>query len=383
MARSDDPTTANHRSGAAPTLWVVVGVAGAWVLIGVILGSQTALGAAMQGSPVVLADAIRAGVMGTLPWVLPTLLAIGMTLRFPLGAGSWRRRLPLHVLAVPVASWLANVGVVLGFWAGAGVFNGFGALARQAAFWATVNIHVAVLVYALAVGITQGWIWLRDSRARELRLARLENQLSRARFQALNAQLRPHFLFNTLHTIGQLWRSGRDEDAEEMLDRLGSLFQRVRTTTESAGIPLRDEIAMVEDYLAIEQRRFRDRLETSVRTETSTSSCLVPPLILQPLVENAIRHGVAPRSEGGCVTVRASEEGGVLTVEICDNGPGLSATPIRPGTGTGVSNTRERLEHAYGPEGVLELSEREGGGVCAVVRMPVRRDPDHDPWDDR
>lgn len=381
----ETPTTtgeARPEEASTSTGVVVLGVAAAWVLIGVVLGSQTALGMTMQGNPTVLSESIRTAWVNNLPWIPATLIAIAMTRRFPLDRRRWARSLPLHLLALPAVSWVANLGVVLGFWAMAGTFDGVGALARQAAFWGTVRIHVAALVYGLAVALTQGWVWLRDSRARELRLARLENQLSRARFQALNAQLRPHFLFNTLHTIGQLWRSGRAESAEAMLDHLGSLFQRVRATTESTGIPLREELSMVEEYLAIEQARFADRLQVSVRAAPSTGSCLVPPLILQPLVENAIRHGVSAVRDAGCVTVDAREEGGVLTVEICDNGPGLDAVTTRPGTGTGVFNTKERLRHAYGSEGSLTLDRRDGGGVCAIVRIPARRDPEHDPWDD-
>jgi signal transduction histidine kinase len=357
-------------------------VSAAWLLVGVVLGSQAALEGSMQGSRVVLTDAIRTAWVDNLPWIPATLIAVALSLRFPLRRQGWKLALPVHLVAVPLVSWITNVGVVLRFWVMSGSFEGLAALARQAAFWATVRLHVAALVYGLTVALTHVWIWLRDSRARELRLARLENQLSRARYQALNAQIRPHFLFNTLHTIGQLWRSGRSESAEAMLDRLGSLFQRVRATTESAGIPLRDELSMVEDYLAIEQARFADRLHTVVEAAPATRSCLVPPLLLQPLVENAIRHGVSAVEGEGCVRVEASEADGVLTIEICDNGPGLAAESARPGMGTGVSNTRERLRHAFGDEASLTLASRDAGGVCATVCLPVRRDPDADFWDD-
>ena len=383
MRRSGDPLTEPAKAGRVRAAVAVgVAVSAVWVLVGVVLGSQTALGMSMQGSPVVLSDAIRTAWVNNLPWIPATLIAVALSLRFPLRRGDWWRMLPLHLLAVPLVSWVANVGVVLGFWAMAGRFDGFGALARQATFWATLRIHVAALVYALSVALTHAWVWLRDSRARELRLARLENQLSRARLQALNAQIRPHFLFNTLHTIGQLWRSGRAESAEEMLDHLGSLFQRVRATTESSGIPLREELSMVEEYLAIERARFADRLQIVVRAQPATRSCLVPPLILQPLVENAIRHGTSAVEGTGCVSVEASEAGGVLTIEVCDDGPGLSAGPSRPGTGTGVPNTRERLQHAFGDEASLTLEPRESGGLCATVRLPARRHPDAALWED-
>jgi len=360
----------------------VLGVSAAWILLGVVLGSQTALGQTMRGTPVVLSESIRTAWINNLPWIPATLIALALARRFPVDRTSWKRSLPIHLVAVPAVSWIANLGVVLGFWASAGSFQGVAALAAQATLWATLRIHVAALVYALTVALTQGWIWLRDGREREVRLARLESQLSRARFQALNAQIRPHFLFNTLHTIGQLWRSGRADAAEEMLDRLGSLFQTVRATTEHTGIPLREELAMVQDYLAIERARFADRLQVSVEAAPSTRSCLVPPLILQPFVENAIRHGVSSLESGGCVRLIASEADGVLTVEVRDNGPGLGAEPCRPGTGTGLSNTRERLRHVHGGSATLELRDAPEGGVHSIVRLPVRRDPDQAMWED-
>ncbi len=354
-----------------PTLVVTAGVSAAWVLLGVVLGSQTALGMNMQGNPVVLTEAIRTAWVNNLPWIPATWIAIALGLRFPVGREKGWWTVWVHLAAVPVVSWLANVGVVLGFWAMAGSWQGWTVLARQAAFWGTVRLHVALLVYLLALALTHAWVWFRDGKVRQLRLAQLESQLSRARLEALNAQIRPHFLFNTLHTIGQLWRSGRSDSAEEMLDRLGSLFQKVRTTTESSGIQLDEELSMVEDYLAIEQARFVDRLTVNVSADSTARSCIVPPLLLQPLVENAVRHGTSAIEGPGTVGVHAAVEGDELTITITDNGPGLDAVPARPGTGTGVSNTRDRLHHVHGRAGVLELEPNQPSGVAAVVRMPA------------
>lgn len=352
------------------------GVTGAWVLLGVVLGSQTALGMNMQGNPVVVGDAIRTAWVNNLPWIPVTWIAIWLALRFPLSGGARRRSIIVHLLALPVLSWIANVGVVLGFWAISGAWQGVETLARQAAFWGTVRFHIAVLVYTSTVALTHVWVWFRDGKARELRMARLESQLSTARLEALNAQIRPHFLFNTMHTIGQLWRSGRSDSAEEMLDRLGSLFQRVRTTTESGGITLDEELSMVEDYLAIEQARFADRLTVAVQADSRARACVVLPLILQPLVENAIRHGTSVIEGPGTVHVDATVEDGHLQISITDNGPGLGVAPTRPGSGTGVSNTRERLRHSFGQDGQLELRPNEPTGVVVILRMPARHELD-------
>ena len=367
MHAQPTPSTTRLRGIVA----VGVGVSVGWVLLGVILGSQTALGMNMQGNPVVVGDAIRTAWVNNLPWIPATWVAIALALRFPLTRPGWTRTVWVHLAAIPAVSWMANVGVVLGFWAMAGAWQGWTTLARQAAFWGTVRLHVAALVYALAVALTHAWVWFRDGKVRELRVARLENQLANARLQALNAQIRPHFLFNTLHTIGQLWRSGRSDSAEEMLDRLGALFQRVRSTTEGQWITLDEELSMVEDYLAIEQARFADRLTVEVVAEPAARSCLVPPLILQPIVENAIRHGASAVEASGTVRVEARVVDDELAVTISDNGPGLEASPKRPGTGTGVANTRERLVHAFGGRGTLVLEPNHPSGVSAVLRQPA------------
>lgn len=343
------------------------------------------MGSRMQGAPSEIGVSIRAAMASHLPWIPATLLAIAMAVRFPVDRDRWRRHLPLHVLAIPVTSWLANLGVVLGFWLTNDIFNGVAALARQAAFWGTIQIHVAVLVYVTSAAAAQGWYWLKDSRDRQIRLVRLESQLSRARFQALSAQIRPHFLFNTLHAIGQLWRSGRDDAAEEMLDNLGSLFQRVRASTERPAIRLDEEVSMVREYLAIEQVRFADRLVPEIEIAPGAAACLVPPLILQPLVENAIRHGIGASASAGHVRVEASVSGEQLRIRVCDDGPGIDNPTPSPGSGTGLSNTTERLRHAFGDDGDLKIEpwERHGDviGTCVHLVMPARRDPDDTaPW---
>jgi two-component system LytT family sensor kinase len=363
-------------------LVVVAVVCGVWLLLAIVLGSQAALGLSMQGNPVDLLGQIRSSLVDSLPWIPPTLIAIAMATRFPLTASTWIRRLPLHLLAVPVVAWIANVGVVLGYWTLSGSFNGWTVLASQAAFWATIRIHLGLLVYGVSVGLTQGWAYVRDTRARELRFARLETQLTRARLQALNEQIRPHFLFNTLHAIGQMWRSGRGRAAEEMLDRLGSLFQRVRSSTDRPGIALAEELSMVEDYLAIERARFSDRLHVGVSATADARTCVVPPLLLQPLVENAIQHGVSVSAEAGNVSVRATVEGERLVIEVCDDGPGMGVAGSSGGSGTGLANTRERLRHAFGEDHAFEIVSPNGPGTTVRLELPARHDPDGANWSD-
>jgi signal transduction histidine kinase len=359
---------------------VVLLVASAWLLVGVVLGSQTALGMTMQGTPVALAAAVRTSLVNSLPWIPATLVAIALATRFPVTRESWRRTLPLHLAAVPAVAFIANVGVVLGFWWMGGVFQGWAELARQGAFWATLRIHLALLVYLVAVVLTQGWHYVQRTRAQELGVARLESQLARARFQALSEQIRPHFLFNTLHAIGQMWRSGRADEAEEVLDHLGSLFQRVRSSTDRLAIPLAEELSMVEEYLAIERARFRDRLEAEVCATPEARSCVVPPLLLQPLVENAIRHGVSAKTGPGRVRVSAEVKGGRLMLVVSDDGPGMAAPSPSAGSGTGLANTRERLRHAFGDDHDFGIESGPEGGTTVRLEIPAATDPDAAFW---
>src|SRR5262249_13321266 len=148
-------------------------------------------------------------------------------------------------------AFAANVLVVAGYWAMSGSYQGLIVLVREGARWAAVRLHIAILIYGGILGITEAVLYYRAARARELRLVRVESQLVRAQLQALNAQIRPHFLFNTLHTIGQLWRSGRSDDAELVLDDLGALFHKVQSSTSRIEIPLSEELEMVREYLAI------------------------------------------------------------------------------------------------------------------------------------
>ena len=352
---------------------LVIGVALGWTLAGVLLGAQTALGSNITGRDVMpLARAVPDALLQTLPWIPITLAVIWMTRRFPLERERWRRHALIHLLALPVLSFTANVLVVLGYWFRMGTFRGFGALVRQGVLWGTVNLHVTLMVVLAVTGATSWVLHYREARGRELQLAQLEGQLARAQVQALNAQIRPHFLFNTLHSIGQMWRSGRADEADAVLDRLGALFHRVQRSTSRFEVPLAEELELVREYLAIEQARFRDRLHVAVCAEDDALDCAVPPLILQPIVENAIRHGVAAVSTAGQVEVRANVAGDRLRLSVRDDGPGVDAPSAQRGSGTGLRNTRERLAQLYGGSAGLRISSDESHGTTVTIDLPRR-----------
>jgi LytS/YehU family sensor histidine kinase len=192
--------------------------------------------------------------------------------------------------------------------------------------------------------------------------------------QALNAQIRPHFLFNTLHTIGQLWRSGRSDDADSMLDHLGALFHRVQRSTSKVTIGLSEELALVTDYLAIEHARYHDRLRTQISAEDAVLEWPVPPLILQPIVENAVRHGIAKQAQAGCVRVRAESAGPRLRVVVHDDGPGFDRDVALRGSGLGLRNTQERLAQMYGESGELRVESGDGRGTTVTLLIPTPRE---------
>ena len=208
---------------------------------------------------------------------------------------------------------------------------------------------------------------IRAARLRE-RTAQLEGQLAAAQLDALRMQLNPHFLFNTLHAVSTLM--ARDVDgARRMISDLSNLLRLVLDGSDGPEVPLDDELDVLGHYLDIERTRFADRLDVAMDVDADARGALVPTLILQPLVENAIKHGIAPRGEGGRVEIAAHRLNGHLVVHVCDDGPGVPLNgPTRDGVG--LKNTRDRLEKLYGTDAELTLRNRPDGGLDAEVRLP-------------
>ncbi|MCP3142400.1 sensor histidine kinase [Pyxidicoccus xibeiensis] len=216
------------------------------------------------------------------------------------------------------------------------------------------------------------WTALRSARRlreRELAESRLKTRLAESRLQALRAQLDPHFLFNSLNAVTGLIRQQRNPEAVEALVELGHLL---RASLEGRGdheVSLEDELDLVRRYLGIEQLRFGDRLEVRLEPGPDTLRARVPALILQPLVENAIKHGTARRATRGHIHVRSERRGDRLRLEVRDDGPGLRAGG-GGGTGIGVANTRDRIRQLHGNEYGLTLEDLPEGGVLARVELP-------------
>ena len=203
-----------------------------------------------------------------------------------------------------------------------------------------------------------------------LRASQLEARLAQTQLQALRMQLHPHFLFNTMHTISTLVRDDPDA-AELMIARLSDLLRVSLASSGIQEVPLSRELEFVKAYLEIEKVRFEERLELHFDVDPATLDALVPNLILQPLVENAIRHGIANRREGGRVEVRSQMVGDTVHLWVIDDGPGLDRDgPTAHRTGVGLANTRARLERLYGAKHDFVLRSASKGGVEAAIRIP-------------
>lgn len=237
--------------------------------------------------------------------------------------------------------------------------------------WTFITLPFGVAVYLCMVGIEHATRYFIEAQEREVQVARLSEQLSSARFAALQAQLNPHFLFNTLNTIAVLVRDNDREGAVSIVEHLSEVLRRTLSRHRANEVTLGEELELVRQYVAIEQARFSDRLRPEFRIPDALLSAAVPSFSLQHLVENAIRHGIARDTDAGLLIVTATRSGDFLEITVVDDGPGIDPiAPIPPGHG--IENTRERLRALYGERASLEIARRPEGGTIATLRVPYR-----------
>jgi LytS/YehU family sensor histidine kinase len=215
--------------------------------------------------------------------------------------------------------------------------------------------------------------YYRKYRERELTTSKLEARLAQSRLQVLKGQLQPHFLFNTLNAISELIYRDR-EAAEQMIGNLSDLLRMSFEKLEVQEIPLKQELEFLKKYLEIEQMRFHDRLLVEMNISPDTLDACVPNMILQPLVENAIKHGIAPRSEGGKIEIAAQLVNDKLELSVADNGIGVPLNDIENiSEGVGLSNTRRRLKHLYGNGHEFNLTPIEMSGFQVNLTIPFKQ----------
>ena len=297
-----------------------------------------------------------------------------MVQRWPLVGGQWARRLPGYLLAITLSGavhtslmWLSRLALFPLF--GLGTYD-YGLMQFRYPMEFALQLPNGLLIIMLL----HAWYGLKASRQRELQTAQLAAELSRAQLDRLEAQLEPHFLFNTLNAATSLMYS-EPARADQMLGRLSDLLRLTFERDKSAEVPLARELEWLDWYLEIMQLRFGARLTLVRQVQPGTLGLAVPRLLLQPLVENALKHVAAKRAGPATVTMAARLEGDRLRLSVVDDGPGVADPAAALQSGVGLSNTAERLRVLYGDDARLRLENGVGGGLRVSVDLPVRTLP--------
>jgi len=340
-----------------------------WTFLGVSFAGQFFIASSQLNRGVSWQQALFYSLADWYVFALLSVFPIKLSGRFGLEGGRWGRNLWVH-LGASVLFSLSYVAirtlVAQGLARADGQALGFGETFRPLLFktW-----HFNLLIYWVILTVCHAVDFYRKYQERHTRSLQLENRLVEARLLALQMQLNPHFLYNTLHAISALMY--RDVDAaDKMITRLSQLLRHALESTSQQEVDLKTELTFLRSYLEIEQARFGPRLKVEFTIDPQTENLLVPNLVLQPLVENAIRYGIEPHAGPGIVQVETARHNGRLTLRVTDLAPIQVKFPIREGVG--LSNTRARLEQLYGHDQTFELKPRAEGGLEAVITLPCR-----------
>jgi two-component system, LytTR family, sensor kinase len=345
-----------------------------WTAVGLFFGMRVYVNSFLFGVP---KDPNPVWLVGNLAdawyWALLTFPIFQLALRFRFTPRGWPLAVAVHTAAASAAA-LCNVLFNMGM---SMVLDP--ADPPQFANYFRGTFYTDFQWYLLLVGAAYTVDYYRRLRVREVHAARLDESLAAARLEALKMQIQPHFLFNTLHTISELVHEDPDA-AERMIVRLADLLRLTVDNAQTHEVTLAQEVEFLDAYLEIQRTRFQDRLRVEVSVGPGTAEARVPNLVLQPLVENAIRHGAASLGGMGRIMVKSERRGRRLRMEVHDNGPGPHPDPHPGGRqGVGVRNTRERLAQMYGPAGRLELTHCPVGGTVAAVEIPFSLAPEQEP----
>ena len=340
---------------------------GFWLFVALLYAASISWVAMQPGERINLQMAIIWQGAYYLAWIPVTVLVWRVTREWQPARLGWTGYFAAHLALGLVIATVHTAGVVGAAWPFA---------AERDSPWAVLGrqlrgrVHLDLLIYAAIVGVGQAIAFHERFRARQLAAARLEAELTQARLHALRAQLQPHFLFNSLHSIASLARVGDNAAVVRLIAGLSDLLRHgLDTSTERQS--LADEMHLVEKYLDIQRVRFGDRLSADIEVSPAAAPARVPPLVVQPLVENALRHGLAPQVGPGAVRVRARRDGRWVVVDVEDTGAGLPAGwNAAASNGTGLRNLSARLEAEFGGDYALDVAPRPGGGTVATVRMP-------------
>ena len=341
-----------------------------WSIFALYMALQEHYIAQVMDKPITWTRAFRAELTYAWLWALLTPSVLWLARRFPVDQRGWYRRVPLHAVAcVALVAIQKSIYVVL--------------VPASSPQWQPhdlpslvksilVTMDYGVMLYGIVLLIHSAVGYYARYQEGRVRASQLETRLAQAQLQALKMQLHPHFLFNTLHSISTLVPED-PEAAEAMIARLSELLRLSLENTGLQEVPLSTELEFVELYLGIEQIRFDDRMRVSFDIDPQTLDAQVPNLILQPLVENAIHHGIGNASKGS-IEIRSRIMEGKLLLQVLDDGPGLSEAveQNRSGMGLGLVNTRARLEALYGKAHDFIVRSASNGGVEAAIRIPLQ-----------
>lgn len=359
-----------------PEQWSPNSVARRWLLVLGVWGAmalfsmgQIYVSRAALGEPPPLAPLAILEVPVWAFWALLTVPVVMFVRRFPLDRERAVGRIAIHGLAAIIVAVVAVAFYTLWYQG----FNPYPLTSPsvEAWFWHFFRQQfiVGFMIYWAVIGVYHAFTNYFLYRMRELEASQAKAQLSEARLLALEMQLHPHFLFNTLNSISALVEE-QPSEARRFIARLADLLRASLRSEATHVIPLEEEIEFVERYLEIEKMRFQDRLEVDVDVDPEVRGAEVPSFILQPLVENAIRHGIGRRERGGRLWLSAERRDGALVLSVRDDGVGMAEAAVREGIG--LSNTRSRLRELYGHRQSLVLAEASEGGVEVHVEIPYR-----------
>ena len=330
-----------------------------WLLVGLVFASQLYLFSSRAGGTMGWKDALLWEIPRWCLWALLAPVVMRIAREYPVRKPEIARKIVLHTLVGALLS-LLHLILFVPLFHFLRLMNGDqGRMIDTFGFAFPLDFHVGIAVYWLI-------LLLRQNSDTEQRVIRLQAELTEAQLQALKMQLHPHFLFNTLNSISSYLRTDV-ETADEMIGQLGDFLRLTLQNPGTEEIVLEKELEFLKRYLGIEQLRFQDSLHARFEIDEDTLPALVPNLILQPVVENAVRHGVSKQSGTGTIRIAAKRENGKLQITIYDNGPGLPNQIIE---GIGIKATRERLQRMYGIHATLDLANLPRGGTVVTVGIP-------------
>ena len=349
---------------------------GIWTFIGIVFTLQGYFTSYRSERPVPFTEAFYMQMVWAYLFALATPLVLWAASRLPIERSSWIRsallHLPLSIVLAVLLTALGRVLIWLRFAYPAGKPLTFESITR----FVIGNFSEAIGIYLMIALASYAYSFYNRYREGRLRTLQLEAQLSHAQLQALKMQLHPHFLFNTLHSISALLNKDV-EAARKMITRLGDFLRLTLENSGSQEVTLQQEMEFLSCYLEIERIRFQNRLVTHMDVSPQSLLAKVPNLILQPIVENAIRHGIAPRSTPGLLEIEAKQHNGTLRIQVRDNGPGLpkhrtSQNLIKKGLG--LANTETRLVRLYGADHLFDLANNPAGGLIVTLEIPFHTD---------